>query len=168
MEASEVRERSDGLDVLVVGSGIAGLSVALELAGRRRVAVVSKENAGGGSTLLAQGGIAAALGAGDSATAHAADTVRASAGLGDAVVARSVTDEAVEAVAMLARLGVRFDSGALAKEGGHSAARVVHAHGDATGAEITRALLAAAHQHDVPVMPGVFLVDLLTTSTNGR
>ena len=167
MEASEVRERSDGLDVLVVGSGIAGLSVALELAGRRRVAVVSKENAGGGSTQLAQGGIAAALGTGDSAGAHAADTVRASAGLGDPLVAQSVTDEAVEAVAMLARLGVRFDSGALAKEGGHSAARVVHAHGDATGAEITRALLAAAHQRDVPVMPGVFLVDLLTTPADG-
>jgi L-aspartate oxidase len=167
VEASEVRERSDGLDVLVVGSGIAGLSVALELAGRRRVAVVSKENAGGGSTQLAQGGIAAALGTGDSAGAHAADTVRASAGLGDPLVAQSVTDEAVEAVAMLARLGVRFDSGALAKEGGHSAARVVHAHGDATGAEITRALLAAAHQRDVPVMPGVFLVDLLTTPADG-
>lgn len=143
------------------------MSVALELAGRRRVAVVSKENAGGGSTLLAQGGIAAALGTGDSAGAHAADTVRASAGLGDPLVAQSVTDEAVEAVAMLAQLGVRFDSGALAKEGGHSAARVVHAHGDATGAEITRALLAAAHQRDVPVIPGVFLVDLLTTPGDG-
>ena len=59
-----MRGRSDGLDVLVVGSGIAGLSAALELAGRRRVAVVSKESGGGGSTLLAQGGIAARTGAG--------------------------------------------------------------------------------------------------------
>ena len=80
------------------------------------------------------------------------------------MVAQSVTEEAVEAVGILARSGACFDSGALAREGGHGVARVVHARGDATGAEITRALLAAAHQRDVPVMPGFFLVDLLTTS----
>ena len=158
-----MRHRPDGLDVLVVGSGIAGLSAAIELAGRRRVAVVSKEPGGGGSTKLAQGGIAAALGAGDTSAAHAADTVKAAAGLGDPVVAQVVTEEAAEAVAMLAQLGARFDSDALAKEGGHGVARVVHARGDATGAEITRALLAAAQHRDVPVMPGIFLVDLLTT-----
>jgi L-aspartate oxidase len=157
-----VAGRPDGLDVLVVGSGIAGLSAAIELAGRRRVAVISKESGGGGSTSLAQGGIAAALGAEDSSEAHAADTVKAAAGLGDFSVARAVTDDAAEAVATLARLGARFDPGALAREGGHSAARIVHARGDATGAEITRALLAAARERDVPVMPGIFLVDLLT------
>jgi L-aspartate oxidase len=162
VEASEVGGRADGLDVLVVGSGIAGLSAAIELAGRCRVAVVSKESGGGGSTQLAQGGIAAALGAGDTSEAHAADTVKAAAGLGDPSVAQAVTDDAAEAVATLARLGACFDPGSLAKEGGHSTARVVHARGDATGAEITRALLAAAQQHDVPVMPGIFLVDLLT------
>jgi L-aspartate oxidase len=167
VEASEVRDRPDGLDVLVVGSGIAGLSAAIELAGRRRVAVVSKELGGGGSTKLAQGGIAAALGAGDTSAAHAADTVKAAAGLGDPVVAKAVTEEAAEAVAMLAQLGARFDSDALAKEGGHGVARVVHARGDATGAEITRALLAAAQHRDVPVMPGIFLVDLLTTPDGG-
>ena len=80
------------------------------------------------------------------------------------MVAQSVTEEAVEAVGILARFGACFDSGALAREGGHGVARVVHARGDATGAEITRALLAAAHQRDVPVMPGSFLVDLLTTT----
>ncbi len=158
-----MRDRPDGLDVLVVGSGIAGLSAAIELAGRRRVAVVSKEPGGGGSTKLAQGGIAAALGAGDTSAAHAADTVKAAAGLGDPVVAKAVTEEAAEAVAMLAQLGARFDSDALAREGGHGVPRVVHARGDATGAEITRALLAAAQHRDVPVMPGIFLVDLLTT-----
>ncbi|HTT89528.1 MAG TPA: FAD-binding protein [Acidimicrobiales bacterium] len=160
--------RPDGLDVLVVGSGIAGLSAAIELSGQRRVAVVSKESGGGGSTRLAQGGIAAALGAGDTPEAHAADTVRAAAGLGDALVAQAVTDEAAEAVATLARLGAGFDPGSLAKEGGHGTARVVHARGDATGAEITRALLAAAHQRDVPVMPGIFLVDLLISPDGGR
>lgn len=156
-------ERSEGLDVLVIGSGIAGLSVALELAGRRRVVVFSKESGGGGSTSLAQGGIAAALGAEDTAEDHAADTLRAAAGLGDFSVARAVTEEAAEAVATLARLGARFDPGALAREGGHSAARVVHARGDATGAEITRALMAAARERGVPVVPGMFLAGLLTT-----
>jgi L-aspartate oxidase len=160
--------RSDGLDVLVVGSGIAGLSAAIELSGQQRVAVVAKESGGGGSTRLAQGGIAAAIAAGDSSEAHAADTVKAAGGLGDLSVAQAITDEAAEAVATLARLGACFDPGALAKEGGHGTARVVHARGDATGAEITRALLAAAHRRDVPVMPGIFLVDLLTTPDRGR
>ena len=144
--------------------GSPGLSAALELAGRRRVAVVSKESGGGGSTLLAQGGIAAALGR---ATARRRTRWTRSGrrpGWATPMVAQSVTEEAVEAVGVLARFGARFDSGALAREGGHGAARVVHARGDATGAEITRALLAAARQRDVPVMPGFFLVDLLTST----
>jgi L-aspartate oxidase len=155
------------LDVLVVGSGIAGLSAAISLAGRRRVGVISKENDGGGSTQLAQGGIAAAVGPGDTARAHAADTVRAAVGLGDPDVAEAVTGEAAEAVAMLAELGANFDRGALSKEGGHGVARVVHARGDATGAEITRALLAAAHSRNIPVIPGVFLVDLVLSPDRG-
>ncbi|MGH9106673.1 MAG: L-aspartate oxidase, partial [Acidimicrobiales bacterium] len=158
----------DALDVLVVGSGVAGLSTAIALAGRRRVAVVSKEVEGGGSTVLAQGGIAAALAPGDSWAAHAADTVAAAAGLGDPEVAGAVTAEAAEAVGMLARLGVRFDAGALAREGGHSAARVVHARGDATGAEISHALLHAARSRDVAVVAGVFLVDLLLARGGSR
>ena len=157
-----------GLDVLVVGSGIAGLSVAVALAGRCRVAVISKETGGGGSTQLAQGGIAAPIGPGDSSAAHAADTVAAAAGLGDPRVAGSVIAEAAAAVELLADLGVRFDRDALAKEGGHSFARVVHARGDATGAEITRALLEAASRREVPVMTGLFLVDLLTVPDGPR
>jgi len=133
---SELRSRP-GIDVLVVGSGIAGLSVAVALAGRCRVALISKETGGGGSTQLAQGGIAAPIGPGDSSAAHAVDTVAAAAGLGDPRVAGSVIAEAAAAVELLADLGVRFDRDALAKEGGHSFARVVHARGDATGAEIT-------------------------------
>jgi L-aspartate oxidase len=156
------------LDVLVVGSGIAGLSLAVALAGRRRVGVISKETDGGGSTQLAQGGIAAPIGPGDSSAAHVADTVSAAAGLGDPRVARSVIAEAAAAVELLADLGVCFDRGALAKEGGHSFARVVHARGDATGAEITRALLEAASRREVPVMPALFLVDLLTVPDGSR
>jgi L-aspartate oxidase len=156
------------LDVLVIGSGIAGLSTAIALAGRRRVAVMAKESGGGGSTLLAQGGIAAAMAPGDTTAAHAADTVTAAAGLGDPSVAGAITAEAPEAVALLARLGVHFDAGDLAQEGGHSRARVVHARGDATGAEISHALLRAALNLDVPVIAGSFLVDLLITSDGSR
>jgi L-aspartate oxidase len=158
----------EDLDVLVIGSGIAGLSTAIALAGRCRVAVMAKEDGGGGSTRLAQGGIAAALGPGDSWVAHAADTVRAAAGLGDQDVADTVTGEAPGAIAMLAGLGVQFDSGPLAREGGHSMARVVHARGDATGAEVSHALLVAARRLAVPVMAGSFLVDLLITADGAQ
>ena len=156
------------MDVLVVGSGIAGLSAAVALAGRRSVALISKESGGGGSTVLAQGGIAAPIGPGDSSAAHTSDTISAAAGLGDPQVARAVVDEAAAAVEMLVDLGVRFDRGALSKEGGHSFARVVHARGDATGAEITRALLEEASRREVPVMPGLFLVELLTAPDSSR
>ncbi|HET9061617.1 MAG TPA: FAD-binding protein [Acidimicrobiales bacterium] len=157
------------LDVLVIGTGVAGLSAAIELAGHARVAVVSKEPGGGGSTVLAQGGIAAATAPGDSAGAHAADTVAAAAGLGDPEVALAVTAEAADAVQMMTRLGARFDVGAPAKEGGHSAARVIHARGDATGAEISHALMGAASGLGIPVLAGMFLVDLLVEpASDGR
>lgn len=149
------------VDVLVVGSGVAGLTLALDLVGRLRVAVISKEANGGGSTELAQGGIAAALGPDDSWELHAADTVSAAAGLGDPEVAEVVTREAAEAVAALSRLGVVFDRGALGREGGHSRARVAHARGDATGAEISRALVWAARESGVPLIANAFLVDLV-------
>ena len=132
------------------------------------MAVISKESGGGGSTLLAQGGIAAAIGRGDSAEAHAMDTVAAAAGLGDPEVAEAVTSEAPEAVSTLTRLGVRFDQGALSREGGHGFARVAHARGDATGAEITRALMEAARARGVPVADGLFLADLLTSPDQSR
>jgi L-aspartate oxidase len=162
------RRGDDELDVLVIGSGIAGLSTAIALAGRRRVAVIAKESGGGGSTLLAQGGIAAAIGQGDSTAAHALDTVMAAAGLGDPEVAEAVTNEAPEAVSTLTRLGVHFDQGALSREGGHGFARVAHSRGDATGAEITRALMEAARARGVPVADGLFLVDLLTSPDQCR
>jgi L-aspartate oxidase len=162
------RRGDDELEVLVIGSGIAGLSTAIALAGRRRVAVISKESGGGGSTVLAQGGIAAAIGQGDSTAAHALDTVLAAAGLGDPEVAEVVTSGAPEAVSTLTRLGVHFDQGALSREGGHGVARVAHARGDATGAEITRALMGAARARGVPVADGLFLVDLLTSAEQSR
>jgi len=157
---SELGTLREELDVLVVGSGVAGLCAAIELAGRAKVAVVSKQR-GGGSTELAQGGIAVASSAGDSPLAHAEDTLKAAAGLGDPEVAALVTGEAPSVLEMLLELGARFDVGAPALEGGHSAARVVHARGDATGAEISAALVAAAGQRGVTLASGLELVSLL-------
>lgn len=129
---------------IVVGAGVAGLSVALGL--RRAFVISSKEM---GSTWWAQGGIAAALSEDDSPQAHAADTVAVSGGLaiGDAVEA--LTMGGPEAISRLIDLGTEFDrddDGALvlAREGGHGARRVVHADGDATGAEVMRTLTEAA------------------------
>jgi L-aspartate oxidase len=161
---------AERVDVLVVGSGIAGLSLALHLAGSgRSVLLVTKGTLGESSTCYAQGGIAVALDGPGSADAseHARDTLAVSAGLGDPAAAGVLAAEAAEAVAGLQRAGVRFDrtaGGALARtrEGGHTSARIVHAGGDATGAGVisalTRAVCAAGH---IRVAARVFLIDLL-------
>jgi L-aspartate oxidase len=155
-------------DVLVVGSGVAGLSLALALPPGVRVLLATKGPLSEGATRYAQGGIAAVLpGSGDAAEAHQDDTLAAGAGLSDPSAARVLVEEAAAAITELLALGVRFDTdgGRLARtrEGGHSVPRVVHAGGDATGAELERALIAqvrtAAHVH---VREHAFLVDLLT------
>jgi L-aspartate oxidase len=137
---------------VVVGGGIAGLSAALGLGS---CTVVANEPVGGGSSCLAQGGIAAAIGAGDSPAQHAADTVRVGAGLTDADIAALVTGAAPSRVEWLDALGVAFDRDAagaltLGREAGHSRDRIVHAGGDRTGAAVMRALRAA-----VLARPGV-------------
>lgn len=141
-------DRLERCDVVVVGSGIAGLSCALA-AEPARVALVSKDRLGaGGSTPLAQGGIAAALGADDDADLHAHDTERVAAGLADPQAVALLTRGAAPAIARLVALGARLDresSGELCRgrEAGHSRHRIVHAGGDATGREVVRALTAA-------------------------
>jgi L-aspartate oxidase len=125
---------------LVVGAGVAGLSVALGLP--RAFVISSKEM---GSTWWAQGGIAAALAEGDSPQAHAADTVAVSGGLAVDEAVAALTMGGPEAISRLIRLGAEFDRDdegtlLLGREGGHQARRVVHADGDATGAEVMRAL----------------------------
>ncbi|MGH3317972.1 MAG: FAD-dependent oxidoreductase, partial [Nocardioidaceae bacterium] len=135
-------------DIVVVGSGIAGLTAALRAREAGRVLVVTKDILAAGSTRWAQGGIAAALGPGDSPDQHLADTMTAGAGLCDPDAVRVLVDEGPAAVRGLVRLGTRFDTVtggnlALTREGGHRRDRIVHAGGDATGAEIQRALVAA-------------------------
>lgn len=154
------------VDVLVVGSGIAGLTVATSLGAGHTVAVMAKSELGFGSTLYAQGGVAASVAADDTPSLHFQDTLVAGAGLCDADAVRVLVEEAPDAVAFLEASGVRLDLEGLAlavtREGGHSRRRVVHAGGDATGAEIVRALLEQVRRADVRIVEGGFLVDVLT------
>ncbi|MFE7318193.1 L-aspartate oxidase [Streptomyces sp. NPDC057555] len=137
-------------DVVVVGSGVAGLTAALRCAAAgRRTVVVTKAQLDDGSTRWAQGGIAAALGDGDSPEQHLADTLVAGAGLCDEEAVRTLVTEGPDAVHRLIAAGARFDTApgseeiALTREGGHHRRRIAHAGGDATGAEISRALVTA-------------------------
>lgn len=134
-------------DVVVVGSGVAGLTTARVCASAGlRVLVISKDAADAGSTSWAQGGIAVVdTHIGDSLSAHLQDTLVAGVGLSDPVTAAAIVTEGVAAVAGLRALGATFDSGPLGllrtREGGHHTDRIIHAGGDATGAEVQRALL---------------------------
>lgn len=137
-------------DVVVVGSGVAGLTAALRCAATgARTVVVTKARLDDGSTRWAQGGIAAALGEGDTPEQHCADTLEAGAGLCDEEAVRTLVTEGPRAVRRLIEAGARFDTSApdgplaLTREGGHHRNRIAHAGGDATGAEISRALVAA-------------------------
>ncbi|WP_214406630.1 L-aspartate oxidase, partial [Pseudonocardia lacus] len=155
-------------DLVVVGSGVAGLTAALDAAGAGlRVVVVTKDSADAGSTGWAQGGIAVVLGdiAGDSVAAHVEDTLVAGVGLCDPVAVRQILADGPAAVSRLRARGARFDGPAArldrTREGGHSAFRVVHAGGDATGAEVERALVAAATDRRLPLLTGHVAVDAL-------
>jgi L-aspartate oxidase len=130
-------------DLLVVGSGLAGMAAALEAAEAGASVVLA--TAGGGSSELAQGGIAAAVGAGDAPALHAADTRAAGAGLCDPEVVALLTEQAPAAVAWLEACGAAFDRGpggrpALGLEAAHSRPRILHAGGDASGAALVAAL----------------------------
>ncbi len=147
---------SQPFDIAIVGGGIAGLSVALRLPGRMRVALFTKSQLGESNTRYAQGGLAVALGADDSPELHFQDTIAAGAGLCDEEAVRILVEQAPEAVRWLIEMGVQFDRAQpgsseyatpdgllLGREGAHSRWRVLHAGGDATGAEIERALMIA-------------------------
>ncbi|WP_051218313.1 L-aspartate oxidase [Nocardioides insulae] len=154
-------------DVVVIGSGIAGLTAALRLVDQvGRVLVVTKDVLDAGSTTWAQGGIAAALGPGDTPEQHLADTLVAGAGACDREAVRALVTEGPAAVWDLIELGTRFDLHddghlSLTREGGHHRDRIAHAGGDATGAEIQRALLAAvADNPRIEVIAHALALDL--------
>ncbi|MFF0385513.1 L-aspartate oxidase [Streptomyces sp. NPDC004286] len=155
-------------DVVVVGSGVAGLTAALrcEAAGLTTV-VVTKARLDDGSTRWAQGGIAAALGDGDTPEQHLDDTLVAGAGLCDETAVRLLVSEGPDAVRRLIDTGARFDTddaGAiqLTREGGHHRRRIAHAGGDATGAEISRALVDAVRARGLRTIENALVLDLLT------
>ncbi|HXC85346.1 MAG TPA: FAD-binding protein [Trebonia sp.] len=150
-------------DVLVVGSGAAGIAAALTAAGqRRRVLLITKELAGG-ATPLAQGGLAAAIGPGDSAASHVADTLVAGAGLCEPDTVAALATGAPEAICWLAAWGARLEQKALRLEGGHSSRRIVHSGDDATGAEVHRALREALLASPVEILDRAVAIDLLLT-----
>lgn len=165
-------------DVVVIGSGVAGLSVALACHARgATVTVVTKTVLDAGSTRWAQGGIAAALAADDTPRLHLDDTLTAGAGLCDPAAVALLVQDGPARVRELAARGTRFDltaggTFALTREGGHGRERVAHAGGDATGAEIERALIAAvraaADGGRLTVLEHAFVVDLIAGGPHHR
>ena len=159
-------------DIVVVGSGIAGLTTALKARRAGTVLLVTKTELDAGSTRWAQGGIAAALGPGDSPADHLTDTLVAGAGLCDEEAVRVLVTEGPDLVRELVELGTRFDRDnagdlALTREGGHLRRRIAH-RGDATGAEIERALIAAVKATEgIEIIEHALVIDLLKT-VDGR
>ena len=161
-------------DVIVVGSGVAGLTTALQIRSNGlSVLLVTKGKVDEGSTKWAQGGIAAALGPGDSPAQHERDTLIAGAGLCDKAAVKILVSEGPFAVRKLIARGAVFDREAsgeisLTREGGHLRNRILHAGGDATGAEVSRALLAAVHNDpEIEVVEDALVLDALKDE-NGK
>ncbi len=158
-------------DVIVIGSGAAGLTAALNLAKRFKVAVLAKGDVSAGSTAWAQGGIAAVLEPGDTFESHIEDTMVAGAGLNDRATVEFVVEHAAAAIDRLAELGVPFNPGEtvserwhLTREGGHSHRRIVHVD-DATGWAVQQALsTAAAASPNITLVPGMVALDLITSA----
>ncbi len=156
-------------DLLVLGSGIGGTAAAVAAAEEgASVAVVSKADLQEGSTRYAQGGMAAVLGANDTFESHVDDTLRVGCGLADRDVVEAVVRGGPEGVKRLVEWGAEFDRGAngeleLAREGGHSRARILHAHGDATGKEMQRALVSVLEENSgITSFANTFAIDLVT------
>jgi len=166
-------------DFLVLGSGIAGLTFALKVAPRGRVAIVTKKDRAESNTNYAQGGIASVTSKEDSFELHVRDTLAAGAGLCKENVVRTIVQEGPARIQELIELGMKFserdapaeDGGReldLGKEGGHSKRRILHAK-DVTGREIERALLnAAARQPNIQIFENHLAIDLITSQKLGH
>ena len=156
------------VDVLVIGSGVAGLETAWKLAQRgRHVVVAVRDTLADSNTNKAQGGIASALGPDDNPELHLQDTLMAGAGLSDEKISRIVVTEGPGRILDLQAHGAEFDLNpdgtiALGREGAHCRNRIVHSHGDSTGAEVSRALRAiVAQEPNVEPLEHCYVTDLL-------
>jgi len=160
MKSSKARES----DYLIIGSGIAGLRAAVELAAAGRVLLLTKSSATESATQYAQGGIAAALSDEDQVFLHYKDTLSAGDGLCHEAAAKVLVEEAPKCIQELIDWGTAFDREgtrlAFTREGAHSRSRVLHAQGDSTGREILRVLMARTRE-DIELEPFVFTTDLL-------
>jgi len=159
-------------DMLVIGAGAGGLRAAIEAAGRGQVILVTKGSLHDSNTYYAQGGLAAVLNSADSQQSHVADTLAAAAGLGDEKVIRHVVAEAPKHIREMQEWGVQFDSEggelALGREGGHSASRIVHANGDATGQALSEVLIERAKASaNLKIFEQCFVIDLMTDPPAG-
>ena len=155
------------VDFLIIGSGIAGLTYALEVAKHGKVIIISKAIADETSTKYAQGGIAAVMSSPDSYNKHIEDTIEAAGGLCDREVVEMTISESTERIKELIKWGTDFDkqtdgSYSLGREGGHSENRILH-HKDTTGKEIIRALLQAVKEHEnIEILEKHFAIDIIT------
>jgi len=154
-------------DVVVLGSGVAALRAALEMAPALQVTLITKNDLTESNSYYAQGGIAAAVAPADSVESHVADTLATGCGLSDETVVRQVVTAAPDCVRELVEWGAEFDKTdgriSVGREGGHSAPRIIHARGDETGKEITSALLErVARAESIDVRQNTFAIDLLT------
>jgi L-aspartate oxidase len=161
------------VDVVVVGSGVAGIMVALSAARTGSVLLLTKAALDAGSTSWAQGGIAAVIDVADTTEAHYQDTMVAGAGLCSEHAVRILVEEGPQQLARLIGYGMQLDHKpngelSLTREGGHGVARIVHAGGDATGAEVQRALISALKSSNVEVIEHSFVLDLLRTDDGSR
>ena len=156
----------ESYDLVIIGSGVAGLSAALMASGRAHTLLLTKATLDESNTRYAQGGIAAAIGDDDSAELHLSDTLAAGNGLVDRPAAVVLTAEGRTAIDTLVRLGVPFDRDgeriALGREAAHSAKRIVHAGGDATGAHLEQTLAERVRAGGVELREQTFVTRLLT------
>ena len=161
---------SQQFDVLIIGTGLAGLTLALQVADQKKVCIVSKRTMQDSASSWAQGGIATVLNSDDSIDQHVEDTLIAGAGLCDADITRMVTEHGREAVEWLIDLGVEFtreensESGYhLTREGGHSYRRIIHV-ADATGHAVQKTLAQKVREHsNITLLDNHIAVDLITS-----